>query len=98
MITEDVSQCKSIEDRTENALMCTELALSLFTEYVTISIDGRILVLHNADCIECLFDLFQEQNLRKHVLEQVLALFKVRLCLPCILKKILFTYLPQFCY
>jgi len=98
MITEDVTQCKSIEDRTENALMCTELALSLFTEYVTISIDGRILVLHNADCIECLFDLFQEQNLRKHVLEQVLALFKVRLCLPCILKKILFTYLPQFCY
>ncbi|XP_039804100.1 BEACH domain-containing protein B-like isoform X5 [Panicum virgatum] len=77
MITEDVTQCKSIEDRTENALMCTELALSLFTEYVTISIDGRILVLHNADCIECLFDLFQEQNLRKHVLEQVLALFKL---------------------
>ncbi|XP_039844468.1 uncharacterized protein LOC120704225 isoform X3 [Panicum virgatum] len=77
MITEDVSQCKSIEDRTENALMCTELALSLFTEYVTISIDGRILVLHNGDCIECLFDLFQEQNLRKHVLEQVLALFRL---------------------
>ena len=93
MITEDVSQCKSIEDRTENALMWTELALSLFTEYVTISIsiDGRILVLHNGDCIECLFDLFQEQNLRKHVLEQVLALFRVRLCLPPILKKILLT-------
>jgi hypothetical protein len=79
MITEDSSQFKSIEDRAENALVCTELALSLFTEYVTISIDGRILVLQNAECIECLFDLFQEQKLRKHVLEEVLALFKVRL-------------------
>ncbi|RCV22961.1 hypothetical protein SETIT_4G261700v2 [Setaria italica] len=77
MITEDSSQFKSIEDRAEKALICTELALSLFTEYVTISIDGRILVLQNAECIECLFDLFQEQNLRKHVLEQVLALFRL---------------------
>ncbi|CAD6338666.1 unnamed protein product [Miscanthus lutarioriparius] len=57
------SQFKNIEGRTEDALICTELALSLFMEYVTISIDGRILVLHNADCIECLFDLFHEQNI-----------------------------------
>ncbi|CAL5040017.1 unnamed protein product [Urochloa decumbens] len=77
MVTEDGSHLKSIEDRTENTLICTELALSLFREYVTISTNGRILVLHNASCIECLFDLFQEQNLRKRVLEQILALFRL---------------------
>ncbi|WVZ78912.1 hypothetical protein U9M48_026555 [Paspalum notatum var. saurae] len=77
MISDDGSQFKNIEGRTENTLICTELALSLFTEYVTISINGIILVLHNADCIECLFDLFQEQNVQKHVLEQVLALFRL---------------------
>ncbi|KAF8687356.1 hypothetical protein HU200_043042 [Digitaria exilis] len=77
VITEDDSQFRSIVDRTESTILCTELALSLFKEYVTISINGRILVLHNADCIECLFDLFQQQNLRKHVLEQVLALFRL---------------------
>lgn len=87
MITEDDSQFRSIADRTESSILCTELALILFKEYVTISINGRVLVLHNADCIECLFDLFQLQNLRKHVLEQVLALFRVRLYLSSILKK-----------
>jgi hypothetical protein len=91
MISQDGSQFKNIEGRTEDALICTELALSLFMEYVTISIDGRILVLHNADCIECLFDLFHEQNIRKHVLEQVLALFRVNLCLSPVLKKFMFT-------
>lgn len=90
-ISQDSSQFKNIEGRTEDTLICTELALSLFMEYVTISIDGRILVLHNADCIDCLFDLFHEQNIREHVLEQVLALFRVYLCLSFVLKKFMFT-------
>ncbi|CAL4966889.1 unnamed protein product [Urochloa decumbens] len=77
MITEDGSHFKNIEHRTKNNLICTELALSLFREYVTISTNGRILVLHNVGCIECLCDLFREQNLRKRVLEQVLALFRL---------------------
>ena len=85
MVSQDGSQFKNIEGRTEDTLICIELALSLFMEYVTISIDGRILVLHNADCIECLFDLFHEQNIRKHVLEQVLALFRVNLFLTSVL-------------
>ncbi|XP_062179129.1 BEACH domain-containing protein B-like [Phragmites australis] len=77
IVSGDGSQFKNIEGRTENALICVELAFSLFKEYVTILKAGRILVLHNADCIECLFDLFQEENLRKNVLEQVLALFRL---------------------
>uniref|UniRef100_A0A0E0ADA4 Neurobeachin alpha-solenoid region domain-containing protein n=1 Tax=Oryza glumipatula TaxID=40148 RepID=A0A0E0ADA4_9ORYZ len=63
--------------RTEYAIICIELALSLFKEYVTISSYGRILILHNPDCIECLFNLFQEKNFRKHVLEQIFALFRL---------------------
>jgi hypothetical protein len=69
------------EDRTGHTLTCLKLGLSLLKDYVTISGDGRILVLHNADCIECLFNLFQEENLRKQVVEQVLSLFRVKPCL-----------------
>jgi hypothetical protein len=67
----------SLDKRIKNSLACVELAFNLFKEYVTISDIGRVAVLHNASCIECLFDLFQEESLRKHILEQVLALFRV---------------------
>uniref|UniRef100_A0A0D9WT98 Plastocyanin-like domain-containing protein n=1 Tax=Leersia perrieri TaxID=77586 RepID=A0A0D9WT98_9ORYZ len=82
----DGSQMKNIEmssseERTEHAVICIELALSLFKEYVTISSYGRILILHNPDCIEYLFNLFQEKNFHKDVLEQILALFRVKLCI-----------------
>uniref|UniRef100_A0A453NEV6 Neurobeachin alpha-solenoid region domain-containing protein n=1 Tax=Aegilops tauschii subsp. strangulata TaxID=200361 RepID=A0A453NEV6_AEGTS len=68
-------QMDSLDERIKNALTCVELAFNLFKEYVTISDLGRMIILHNANCIGCLFDLFQEENLRKHVLEQVLALY-----------------------
>lgn len=70
-------QMDSLDERIKNALTCVELAFNLFKEYVTISDLGRMIILHNANCIGCLFDLFQEENLRKHVLEQVLALYRV---------------------
>uniref|UniRef100_A0A0E0E5B8 BEACH domain-containing protein n=1 Tax=Oryza meridionalis TaxID=40149 RepID=A0A0E0E5B8_9ORYZ len=70
-------EMSSLGKRTEYAIICIELALSLFKEYVTISSYGRILILHNPDCIECLFNLFQEKNFRKHVLEQIFALFRL---------------------
>uniref|UniRef100_J3L9U4 BEACH domain-containing protein n=2 Tax=Oryza brachyantha TaxID=4533 RepID=J3L9U4_ORYBR len=64
-------------EQIKSTIACVELAFNLFKEYATISELGMILVLHNANCIECLFDLFQEENLRKDVLEQVLALFRL---------------------
>lgn len=64
----------------DHTLTCLKLGVNLLKDYVTISSDGRILVLHNAECIECLFNLFEEESLRKQVLEQVLALFRVKLC------------------
>lgn len=70
-------QMDSLDERIKNALTCVELAFNLFKEYVTISDLGRTTILHNANCIGCLFDLFQEEKLRKHVLEQVLALYKL---------------------
>ncbi|KAL6629117.1 hypothetical protein ACP70R_028882 [Stipagrostis hirtigluma subsp. patula] len=68
---------QTISPRTKNTLTCVELAFNLFKEYVAISDLEKTAVLHNANCIECLFDLFQEENLRKHVLGQVLALFRL---------------------
>ncbi|VAI79872.1 unnamed protein product [Triticum turgidum subsp. durum] len=81
-IDRDDSQTKNIEmtspeDRTDHTLTCLKLGVNLLKDYVTISSDGRILVLHNAECIECLFNLFEEESLRKQVLEQVLALFRL---------------------
>lgn len=70
-------QMDSLDEKIKNTLTCVELAFNLFKEYVTISDLGRTLVLHNANCIGCLFDLFQEENLRKHILDQVLALYRV---------------------
>uniref|UniRef100_K3YP63 BEACH domain-containing protein B n=1 Tax=Setaria italica TaxID=4555 RepID=K3YP63_SETIT len=67
----------SSDERIKNACTFVELAFNLFKDYVTISDIGRIAVLHNANCIECLFDLFQEEYLRKHIVEQVLALFRL---------------------
>jgi hypothetical protein len=73
-------QMASLDETIKNTCTCVELAFNLFKEYVTISDHGRTLVLHNANCIGCLFDLFQEESLRKHVLEQVLALYRVYSC------------------
>uniref|UniRef100_A0A0E0JVW3 BEACH domain-containing protein B n=1 Tax=Oryza punctata TaxID=4537 RepID=A0A0E0JVW3_ORYPU len=73
----DNVQMSSSDEKIKSTIACVELAFNLFMEYTTISELGRILVLHNANCIECLFDLFQEENLRKNVLEQVLALFRL---------------------
>ncbi|XP_020165084.1 BEACH domain-containing protein B [Aegilops tauschii subsp. strangulata] len=74
--TENI-EMTSPEDRTDHTLTCLKLGVNLLKDYVTISSDGRILVLHNAECIECLFNLFEEESLRKLVLEQVLALFRL---------------------
>ncbi|XP_023157987.1 BEACH domain-containing protein B isoform X1 [Zea mays] len=65
------------DERIKNTCAFVKLAFNLFKEYATISDIGRITVLCNANCIECLFDLFQEEYLRKHILEQVLALFRL---------------------
>ncbi|KAL5212760.1 hypothetical protein ABZP36_023607 [Zizania latifolia] len=73
---EDVPMSCS-DERVKSTFASVELAFNLFKEYVTIFEFGRILVLHNDNCIDRLFDLFQEETLRKNVLEQVLALFRL---------------------
>ncbi|XP_038974911.1 BEACH domain-containing protein B isoform X4 [Phoenix dactylifera] len=61
----------------ENWIICMKSSFELFTEYLRIAENGKSLVLHNSNCIDCLFDLFWEENLRKPVLEQILGLFKL---------------------
>jgi len=81
-LNEDGSRSRNVpttpsDRKIKNARTFVELAFNLFKDYATISEIGRIAILHNANCIECLFDLFQEEYLRKHIVEQVLALFRV---------------------
>ncbi|XP_038988519.1 LOW QUALITY PROTEIN: BEACH domain-containing protein B-like [Phoenix dactylifera] len=61
----------------ENWIICMKSSFELFTEYLRIAENGKKFVLHNSNCIDCLFDLFWEENLRKPVLEQILGLFKL---------------------
>ncbi|WVZ77789.1 hypothetical protein U9M48_025613 [Paspalum notatum var. saurae] len=80
--TENGSQSRNVQmtysdERIKDTCTFVGLAFNLFKEYATISENGRVAVLHNAKCIECLFDLFQEEYLRKHIMEQVLALFRL---------------------
>lgn len=61
----------------EDWIICMESSFELFTEYLRIAENGKSLVLHNSNCIDCLFELFWEDNFRNLVLEQILGLFKV---------------------
>lgn len=56
---------------------CMQSSMELFNEYVTIAEHTRSLVMRNDTCIDCLFDLFWEESLRKNVLEHIIGLFKV---------------------
>ncbi|KAF5183051.1 Beach domain-containing protein b [Thalictrum thalictroides] len=58
-------------------LKCMETSLDLFKEYLSLADDARSLVLHNSTCIDCLFDLFWEEALRKFALTHILDLMKL---------------------
>ncbi|OUZ99745.1 BEACH domain [Macleaya cordata] len=58
-------------------LKCMETSLELFTAFLSMAEDAKSLVLHNSSCIDCLFDLFWEERLRKQVLAHVLDLMKL---------------------
>ncbi|KAJ3679372.1 hypothetical protein LUZ60_017383 [Juncus effusus] len=61
-----------------NYMRCVESAFDLFEAYLTMGENGgRVLVLHSTSCVDCLFELFWVENLRKHVLEQILELFRL---------------------
>lgn len=70
-------QMASSVETAEDWFICMESSFELLTEYLCIAENGKSLVLHNSTCIDCLFDLFWEENLRKLVLEQILGLFKL---------------------
>ncbi|KAL5705340.1 hypothetical protein ACHQM5_023655 [Ranunculus cassubicifolius] len=56
---------------------CIEASLDLFNEYISVAEDAKSSVLHNSTCIDCLFDLFWEEGLRKHALTHILDLMKL---------------------
>ena len=78
---EDELENKSAAAVTERLLMnCMEASLELFSEYLLSADDGKSLVIQNAPCIECLFNLFWVENLRNYVLVHILSLLKVTAC------------------
>ncbi|CAA6657804.1 unnamed protein product [Spirodela intermedia] len=87
LITEDEfdigsidSTDRQISDAIETSkiwLSCMEASLELFTEFLLSADDGKSLVMHNALCIECLFDLFWVESLRSRILGHILSLLKM---------------------
>lgn len=58
-------------------IKCMDASLELYTAFLSVAEDAKTLVLHNSSCIDCLFDLFWEESLRKLVLSHILDLMKV---------------------
>lgn len=54
-----------------------EICMDLFGKYFCTTEDARSLILRSSSCIDCLFELFWEENLRERVLAYVLDLMKV---------------------
>lgn len=70
-------QLSSPTETAKNWVKCMEDSLEVFNEYLATTDDANTFVLHNSKCIDCLFDLFWEKRLRKHVLQHILGLMKL---------------------
>ncbi|XP_047328635.1 BEACH domain-containing protein B isoform X2 [Impatiens glandulifera] len=54
-----------------------EACMELFAEYFSVTDDAKSLVLRSSASVDCLFDLFWEESLRKRVLVYILDLMKI---------------------
>ncbi|EXB79620.1 BEACH domain-containing protein lvsC [Morus notabilis] len=59
------------------AFYSMETCMEVFMEFFSTADDARLLVLHSATCVDCLFDLFWEEGLRNSVLKYILELMKI---------------------
>lgn len=64
-------------ETSHNWLKCMKACMELFMEFCAVADDARHLVLHDSDCIDCLFGLFWEEGLRNDVLRCILDLMKI---------------------
>ncbi|XP_068657011.1 BEACH domain-containing protein B [Aristolochia californica] len=69
----------SSDSASKSWIRCMEDNLELFTEYLSKANDAKKSVMHSAKCIDCLFVLFWEEELRKPVLDHILGLIKLPL-------------------
>ena len=58
-------------------------SVELFKGYFSAAEDAKSLVLSNIECVDCVFDLFWEKNMRNLMLGYILDLMKVVLSLCC---------------
>ncbi|KAJ8762560.1 hypothetical protein K2173_007999 [Erythroxylum novogranatense] len=58
-------------------LECMRTCMGLFADFFSIAEDARSYILHDLSCIDCLFDLFWEEDTRNYVLKYILELMKL---------------------
>lgn len=56
---------------------CMKTFMELFAEYFSVSDDAKLSILCSSLCINCMFDLFWEEDLRNLMLSYVFELMKV---------------------
>ncbi|CAN6454099.1 unnamed protein product [Victoria cruziana] len=56
---------------------CLEATFDLLMAFLSLSDEAKHLALHSSKCIDCLFELFWEGDLRKPILDLVLSLLKL---------------------
>ena len=73
----------TLQEMVQNWYASLETCMELFGKYYSTTEDAKILILRSSSCIDCLFELFWEENLRERVLAYVLDLMKVCTQLRC---------------
>ncbi|KAL1821830.1 hypothetical protein ACET3Z_016699 [Daucus carota] len=67
----------TLQEMVQNWYASLETCMELFGKYYSTTEDAKILILRSSSCIDCLFELFWEENLRERVLAYVLDLMKI---------------------
>ncbi|KAK6938070.1 PH-BEACH domain [Dillenia turbinata] len=71
------SQDSYLSNVAQICIKSIETSLELLSEFCSVADDGKNLVLRHSMCIDCLFDLFWEEDLRDLVLKNILDLMRV---------------------
>lgn len=74
----DLPHNKSDSSHTEDCWFeCVESCMRIFTEFFSLTDDAKTYVLRSSMCVDCLFELFWEKEVRNNVMKHIIDLMKV---------------------
>ncbi|GAB4839467.1 hypothetical protein Ancab_028990 [Ancistrocladus abbreviatus] len=76
IVSDGKHQSSNMSETSSNGFKSVEASVELFTAYLSAAAEVKSLVLHSSTCIDCLFELFWEEDLRNLMLGYILDLMK----------------------